>query len=129
MESSPGSKKLFGHKRSPTIEEEEGLLSGQSAQGSGTKYDEEPLKGSEGWSRKKMITVATVFIALLITGAFTRTLYYGAGSRKQEAPVHSQWFLGDGNTRSNGTNEFKRTVVIVSIDGLRYGLYIPCSAE
>ncbi|KAF9464150.1 Phosphodiest-domain-containing protein [Collybia nuda] len=83
-------------------EEEEGLLSGTS------EHSER-----QPWSRKKVVGVAAFFILLLISGAFIRTLLRG--------PIvhpNSMWYTGS-DTQTNGTHEFKRTVVIVSIDGLR----------
>lgn len=86
-------------------EEEEGLLSGIS---DGPEHSEK-----QQWSRRKIILVAVLFIMLLISGAFVRTLLRGP-------VVHSNsiWHTG-GDTQTNGTHEFKRTVLIISIDGLR----------
>lgn len=110
------SSKLFhGKSRPPAqniVEEEEGLLSGVPDHSS---KDEEPDTGHV-WSRRKIIGTASVFIALLISGAFVRTLLRGPVSPS----THSLWFTGGGDLRSNGTHDFKRTVIIVSIDGLRY---------
>lgn len=86
-------------------EEEEGLLSGVS----GGSEDQE----KHGWPRRKIIGVAAFFIILLVSGAFVRTLLGG--------PIvhpNSIWHTG-GDTQTNGTHEFQRTVLIVSIDGLR----------
>lgn len=93
------------------VTEEEGLLSGEVAGSSKHSEDEQPP-----WSRKRIIGTAAFFITLLISGAFVRRLVWGPVSR----PSHSLWFSGGGELRSNGTHDFKRTVLIVSIDGLRY---------
>lgn len=92
------------------VTEEEGLLSGEVAGSSKHSEDERPP-----WSRKRIIGTAAFFITLLISGAFVRRLVWGPVSR----PSHSLWFSGGGELRSNGTHDFKRTVLIVSIDGLR----------
>ncbi|KDR82590.1 hypothetical protein GALMADRAFT_1347468 [Galerina marginata CBS 339.88] len=67
------------------------------------------------WSRRKIATTAIAVIGLLITGTLTRTVLFGGnpGRRAQQSA-----FSGAA-LRSNGTEEFKRTVLIVSIDGLR----------
>ncbi|KAF8964435.1 Phosphodiest-domain-containing protein [Flammula alnicola] len=66
----------------------------------------------QSWSRRKITTTAIVLIGLLVTGTFARTVLF-SGRRAKQASFSSQ------SLSSNGTQEFKRTVVIVSIDGLR----------
>jgi len=96
------------HQSNDIAEEEEGLLSG--VVDGPPKHSYQPP-----WSRKRIIATAVLFITLLISGAFVRRLIWGPVSR----PSHSLWFSGEGELRSNGTHDFKRTVLIVSIDGLR----------
>ncbi|TFK73655.1 Phosphodiest-domain-containing protein [Pluteus cervinus] len=62
------------------------------------------------WSKKKLILVASIFIALLVSGSFARYWLL------PPPPRHGG---STGDLFSNGTHEFKRTVLIVSIDGLR----------
>ena len=67
-----------------------------------------------GWSRGRLLCAASSFIFLLITGAFARAWY------ARPPPPHNSYTIQDaGDLRSNGTHEFRRTVLIVSIDGLR----------
>ncbi|KAH0585957.1 hypothetical protein H2248_007243 [Termitomyces sp. 'cryptogamus'] len=95
------------------VEEEEGLLSG--APSPGLKQDSE-FVDTNTWSSKRIVGTATFFIALLVSGAFVRTLLCGPVTPSTHRL--SGWYKGD-NLLSNGTHEFKRTVLIVSIDGLR----------
>ncbi|RDB14576.1 hypothetical protein Hypma_016311 [Hypsizygus marmoreus] len=92
------------------VEEEEGLLSGLH-QGSKSKPESDV---PNAWSRGKIVGTAAFFIALLVSGAFFRTLLHGPLARSS----HSLWYDG-GDLLSNGTHDFRRTVLIVSIDGLR----------
>lgn len=68
---------------------------------------------TRAWSRTRIASVAIALIGLLVTGTFARTVLFAKSSRPP-AP-YSETAL-----HSNGTHEFKRTVLIVSIDGLRY---------
>ncbi|KAG6906153.1 hypothetical protein DXG01_015660 [Tephrocybe rancida] len=94
------------------VEEEEGLLTGVS--NPGAKEDSET--DTRTWSRKKIIGTAAFFITLLVSGAFVRTLVRGPIAPTSH--TFSGWHKGS-NLLSNGTHEYKRTVLIVSIDGLR----------
>ena len=89
-------------------EERKGLLSTDD------DYDDGPEDNSDvkPWKRKKIVFTAFIFIALLITGVIARALL----RTTRPSPRHP--FTGT-VLRSNGTHEFKRTVLIVSIDGLR----------
>jgi hypothetical protein len=100
------------------VEEEEGLLSGIADGFSKHSDSEQPSP----WSRKKIIGIAILFIALLLTGTCVRRLALGPSS-----PPPSLWSSGEGDLRSNGTHDFKRTVLIVSIDGLRCVHSVSCS--
>lgn len=62
-------------------------------------------------------TAATVLMSLLISGACLRSLCRPAVLPSSN---HSIWLTDKGETRSNGSHEFRRTVIVVSIDGLRY---------
>ncbi|KJA21220.1 hypothetical protein HYPSUDRAFT_141108 [Hypholoma sublateritium FD-334 SS-4] len=63
-------------------------------------------------TRRRITITAAAFIALLITGTLARTVLFSGFSPLKD-PVS---LLG---LPSNGTEAFKRTVLIVSIDGLR----------
>jgi hypothetical protein len=89
------------------FEEQEALLHS----GSGEPDRSADIEDKDGWSSRKITLTALVLIILLITGAFTIVLC-GSPSRKRQPAASSI-------LRSNGTHEFKPTVVIVSIDGLR----------
>ncbi|KAJ7486159.1 alkaline-phosphatase-like protein [Mycena galericulata] len=65
-----------------------------------------------GWSRKRVVYAAGALIALLITGTLARSLLLSP-------PTHPNLLFHGDDVRSNGTHDFKRTVLIVSIDGLR----------
>ena len=80
--------------------------------GSGEPDNSEDIEDKDGWSSRKIILTALVLIILLITGAFTLMRLCGSPGRKRQHAASS-------TLRSNGTHEFKPTVLIVSIDGLR----------
>ncbi|KAL1675125.1 alkaline-phosphatase-like protein [Schizophyllum commune] len=93
-------------------EESKGLLSGDIRD----DLSDVDSEGGErsGWSRGRLLCAASSFIFLLITGAFARAWYVRA------PPPHNSYTIQDaGDLRWNGTHEFRRTVLIVSIDGLR----------
>ncbi|KAJ7797652.1 alkaline-phosphatase-like protein [Mycena olivaceomarginata] len=100
-------------------EERKSLLSGSDEGPSDAdnfnwkETDTEP-DSERGWSRNRIICSAVCLIALLITGAFARTVFFGPAP-----PTHPTLLFHGDNVRSNGTHDFKRTVLIVSIDGLR----------
>lgn len=73
-------------------------------------------------TRRRIAITAAAFIALLITGTLARTVLF-SGFSPLKAPVY---LLG---LPSNGTEAFKRTVLIVSIDGLRYACSLPSIAQ
>ena len=75
--------------------------------------DSEPdnIEDKDGWSSRRISLTALVLIILLITGATLLVLCGFPGLKRQPA--------ASSILRSNGTHEFKPTVLIVSIDGLR----------
>ncbi|KIK69751.1 hypothetical protein GYMLUDRAFT_34140 [Collybiopsis luxurians FD-317 M1] len=73
----------------------------------------EPDPSDQGWSRSKIVKTASAFILLLIFATFARALL------RPPPPSHPNLSFNGDYIRSNGTHEFKRTVLIVSIDGLR----------
>lgn len=67
----------------------------------------------DGWPRSKMVKTASGFILLLTLGVFARALL------RSPLHVHPDLSFSGDYIRSNGTHDFRRTVLIVSIDGLR----------
>jgi hypothetical protein len=90
-------------------EELKGLLSGSE------DFDEqfETRSSHSDWSRNKIIGTASIFILLLICGTFARSFLL------INSPTHPNLYFHGNDLRTNGTHDFKRTVLIVSIDGLR----------
>ena len=86
--------------------EREGLLSGKEG------YDQErDSSGYKDVSRKRVYTLAGI-LALFMLGAVFVPPYFKT-ARRPVADFDSQ------KLRSNGTHEFRKTSLIVSIDGLR----------
>jgi hypothetical protein len=102
-------------------EEREGLLS--SGDYPDSSYPPTKCGSSDppptSWSRKKLVATAISLILLLICGAFARSVLFRSQPRAQTS-LH---FEGK-SLRSNGTHDFKRTALIVSIDGLRCLVHI-----
>ncbi|KAJ4482357.1 alkaline-phosphatase-like protein [Lentinula aciculospora] len=100
-----------------SFEEREGLLTASD------QYDpfDDPFDkeltiqpdDEDAWPRSKIVKTATGFIFLLIFGAFARVLL------RSTPPSHPNLSFNGDYIRSNGTHDFRRTVLIVSIDGLR----------
>jgi len=72
----------------------------------------EPETLLKAWSNWKIVVTASVLICLLITSAVAGTVLIFSFSQPH---LH---FHGNA-LRSNGTHDFRRTVLMVSIDGLR----------
>jgi hypothetical protein len=113
---------LWGHE--DPRERKNGGGDGKEPYRSGDDEDEEADK--QGWSRKKIVYTAVGMIGLLVGATLTNCIasVWGVGRRPEghSASTDSgmvKEFSGD-VLRSNGTHDFKRTVVLVSIDGLRY---------
>jgi hypothetical protein len=101
------------HSGNSIDEEREGLLSGKeiSDQPESANWSQRP------WSRNHIVGIAVALIFLLIGGAFARLLLLHPPSQRPSS--------GEGDKlASNGTHDFKKTVLMVSIDGLR--CFIPC---
>lgn len=93
------------------LEERKALLPSGSGEPDNLE-DNQDIEDKDGWSSRKITLTALVLIILLITGAFTLMGLCGSPGRKRQPAASS-------TLRSNGTHEFKPTVLIVSIDGLR----------
>ncbi|KAF9262897.1 Phosphodiest-domain-containing protein [Marasmius fiardii PR-910] len=114
----------------PSVEEREGLLKNADADDDYYKtetasgiynrkgIDGDAEQGSAGWSRKKIIWAAALLINLLLLGVFARALLR-VSPMKQHHDEHPNLTFHGQALRSNGTHDFKRTVLVVSIDGLR----------
>ena len=92
------------------LEERKALLA--SDRGEPDDHNSEDIEGKHEWSNTKIALTALVLIILLIMGAFTLMVLCGSPGQKRHPTASSI-------LRSNGTHEFKPTVLIVSIDGLR----------
>jgi len=92
-------------------EEREGLLSGVDTEAKELK------QSSLGHLLSFGLTRISVVVAGLLGLVFGLLCWFSA-SPSPITPLH---FNGD-TLRSNGTHDFKRTVILVSIDGLRYAL-------
>ncbi|KAI0314078.1 Phosphodiest-domain-containing protein [Amylostereum chailletii] len=90
-------------------EERKGLLSGSNEDA----FDVVPDKQQTQW--KKTLAIGAVLFTVLL-GAYSGGIIYA----RSQSLARARMMHFDGDTvRSNGTHDFKRTVLIVSIDGLR----------
>jgi hypothetical protein len=114
MASSKGSP---GHKFSSSndfrLDERRGLLSSSNED---IEHDYK-LGGtkSEPLPSKNILITALAFIVLLILGTFSRAMLCA----KPDRWAHSKSTKPSELLFSNGTHDFKQTVLVVSIDGLR----------
>uniref|UniRef100_A0A8H7XQR2 Phosphodiest-domain-containing protein n=1 Tax=Psilocybe cubensis TaxID=181762 RepID=A0A8H7XQR2_PSICU len=114
--SSPTPKNKTFSPKDAEVEERKGLLidADENLDDHDEYFEDDIPTTRSSWSRRKITTTAIVIIGLLVTGALARTVLFGSPGRMTN---HSA-FSGE-ELRSNGTALFKRTVVVVSIDGLR----------
>jgi len=105
------------------LQEREGLLTGEETSKSASE-DEAP----RGWSRKAIIgSSATLILLLLSATLLPPYLGYGKDTKKdttkeesiKSSSTEASDFVDTHGFQSNGTHNFKRTVLMVSIDGLR----------
>src|SRR5258708_28320522 len=93
------------------LEERRGLLYSSNED---IEDDHKRNTKSEAWPTKNILITALAFIVLLILGTFTRTMLCpmpgGWGHSKSTQPGNQLF--------SNGTHDFKQTVLILSIDDL-----------
>jgi hypothetical protein len=78
-----------------------------------------PQTSQPSWPSRRVTGGAVFLLLLILCGAFANTLLY------RSPPSYTHLHFNGDTLRSNGTHDFKRTVLIVSIDGLRWGL-LPC---
>ncbi|KXN88101.1 hypothetical protein AN958_07560 [Leucoagaricus sp. SymC.cos] len=93
---------------SGNAEERKGLLSDADSE-EPEAYNQPP----NAWSTRKIMVTAGTLIGLLVTGALARTLLF------PPPPPHPNLLFHGDTIRSNGTHDFRRTVLMISIDGLR----------
>ncbi|KAI9508874.1 midasin nuclear AAA ATPase [Russula earlei] len=106
------------HTSSP-LEERKGLLSGVEALS--ISEDERP-RALPLYSRRPLSSFGPARIMLVISTLLG--LVFGVSYWVFAPPCPSKALHFNGNSlRSNGTHQFKRTVVLVSIDGLRYSAF------
>lgn len=79
-------------------------------------YIPDDIEVKHGWSNRNITLTGLALILLLIMGVFTHTVLFGHPGRRRQPALSCI-------LRSNGTHEFKPTVLIVSIDGLRFVLF------
>ncbi|KAF8512855.1 Phosphodiest-domain-containing protein [Hysterangium stoloniferum] len=101
----------------PEREEREGLLSGATSSKEVLVEDEHLVKG---WSRKALVITAISFIGVLLIASLLPS-YLGliSSATLYSAAQNDHIDLQSGAFKSNGTHDFKSTVLVVSIDGLR----------
>ena len=69
----------------------------------------------ETWPSRRVAIISVAFLTILIFGGiFALSFFYSAPTK-----AHPDLDYKGHTLRSNGTHSFKRTVVVVSIDGLR----------
>ncbi|CAK5284008.1 unnamed protein product [Mycena citricolor] len=125
--SASSSRKADTAKHVGTREERKGLLSDPDdtladKQWSLHSPDADPSETdsiSRPWSRKRILCAAISLIVLLATGAFARSFLLSPPQGSPRIPAHPNLAFHGDELRSNGTHDFRRTVLIVSIDGLR----------
>jgi hypothetical protein len=104
---------------SSRVEERKGLLSGIDT--SPVSEAEEPKLSS--WLKSTLLSHGPTRIAVVISALFG--LFFGVfyWLSAPQCPAKDLHFNGD-TLRSNGTHDFKRTVLLVSIDGLRDAIFM-----
>lgn len=100
-------------------EERQGLISGETSSKSEALDDASP-----GWSRKALVITSVSFIGLLLCAGLLPPLFgYHYGIRVIDVLGKAEderiGFQQGETLKSNGTHDFKRTALMVSIDGLR----------
>lgn len=76
--------------------------------------DQESIPQLPESSRRRRCCISTSLIVLILAAVLTPSLYFGLRPTRPVADFDNQ------KLRSNGTHFFKKTALIVSIDGLRY---------
>lgn len=94
-------------------EERKGLLAGIDASDD-IHHDNTPPSPQSWPSRRAAILTVICLVMLLFGGIFALSFFYTTPK-----PIHPDLDFQGHTLRSNGTHNFKRTLIIVSIDGLR----------
>ena len=100
----------MSHEEQDTLDERKGLLWEEGEDEFATQ-DDSILQQPSNSRRKRCC--AGALIALILAAVVTPALYFGLRAPRPVADFDSQ------KLRSNGTHLFKKTALIVSIDGLR----------
>jgi hypothetical protein len=96
-------------------EELKGLLAGIDDSDNHHTSSESPPTYSESWPSTRTAIIAIIFLfGIVIGGIFALSFFYTTPKG-----AHPDLDFQGHALRSNGTHNFKRTLVIVSIDGLR----------
>lgn len=111
-----------------------GLLSGvdtepSTAEGAKRASVRKPfdwLESNVSRKHKHLGILAVVFILLLLGAALVPPYLSSNGGSGATSGSHPNSHFVGSELRSNGTHDFKRTVLIVSIDGLRYATMFWC---
>ena len=74
---------------------------------------------SQSMRKRKHLAILAIVFVLLLLGAALIPPYISRGGGRKAAGAHPNSHFVGSELRSNGTHDFKRTVLIVSIDGLR----------
>ncbi|KIJ54235.1 hypothetical protein M422DRAFT_153652 [Sphaerobolus stellatus SS14] len=101
------------------VEERKGLLTGEDSSKSTSDSDDIP----SGWSRRRLIIASSGIIALLLCATLLPP-YLGYDRNSNAGESKASFTEGSNSAQSllltsNGTHDFKPTVLMVSIDGLR----------
>jgi hypothetical protein len=100
-------------------EERKGLLSGVDTLPV-SEADEPKL--SQAWFDRTLLSYGPTRVAVVIGAIFSLVFSVSYWLSAPPCSVKALHFNGD-TLRSNGTHEFKRTVLLVSIDGLRDAIF------
>ena len=100
-------------------EERKGLLSGVDALPD-SEADEPKL--SQAWFRSTLLSYGPARVAVIVGAVVGLVFGVFYWLLTPSCPVKGLHFNGD-TLRSNGTHDFKRTVLLVSIDGLRDAIF------
>jgi hypothetical protein len=114
MNSKPKSNNPVNHASTSSLVDEEegherqGLLSGEPSGAQETEPPEHPLR-----KRRNLAVIGVGFITLLLVAVFGPPLARLSSGGKTRHPIPGE------QLQSNGTHDFRKTVLLVSIDGLR----------
>ena len=94
-------------------DESKALLSSEDSQNSG-QLDTTIVEASQSNTWRRILLYCVSVVVILTTAAFATTHLF-----RPTINTHPNLSFHGSELRSNGTHDFKRTVLMVSIDGLR----------